>query len=404
MAAQTQPAQDQLTGDILARMRLVVFSHKPCWRSAASPSGFATDGGFPLQMRALSQLFASTRVVVPVSEAGLTAGEGPLTGHNFTVVPLSPARGRDLRRKLDFPFWLLRNSIAITREILRADAIHAPIPGDVGTIGMLGAWLLGKPLFVRHCGNWLVQRTTAERFWKWFMVRFAGGRNMMLATGGSDTAPTAQNPNVHWIFSTSLDEQQLQKLPTARTNADTIEPRLIIACRQESEKGTQTVIESLPLLLPDFPTLTLDVIGDGGALPRFRKRAEELGVIAQVRFHGKVKQQRVLELLQTATLFCYPTRASEGFPKAVLEALACGLPVITTRVSVLPQLINPGSGILLDQPTPELLAAAVRRTLSDPASWRSMSEAAFRVAQQFSLEGWRDTIAQHLRRAWTRTS
>ena len=75
-------------------MRLVVFSHKPCWRSSSSESGFATSGGFPLQMRTVSKLFDATTIAVPVSEHGQPEGEMPLNGPNISVVPLTVPAGR----------------------------------------------------------------------------------------------------------------------------------------------------------------------------------------------------------------------------------------------------------------------------------------------------------------------
>ena len=300
--------------------------------------------------------------------------------------------------KSSIPVWLVRNSPVLIREIRQADIVHAPIPGDIGTIGMLLALLWRKPVFVRYCGNWFVQHTTAEHFWRWFMQRFAGGRNVMLATGGAAESPSAQNPNVHWIFSTSLLQRELTACSRRRESPASDSARLIIVCRQERGKGIETVIESLPLVLQTFPGATLDVVGDGAELSNFKQLAIAHKVASQVSFHGKVDHARVLCLLQQADLFCYPT-ASEGFPKAVLEALACGLPVVTTRVSVLPKLIDTGSGLLLKEVSPEGLAQAVVECLSDAERYRSMSARAIETASEYSLERWRDTIGDFLRAA-----
>jgi glycosyltransferase involved in cell wall biosynthesis len=381
-------------------MRLVVFSHKPCWPCSESPTGYATDGGFPFQMRAISELFRSTTVVVPCANVEAQGGVSHLSGHNMRIVPLTTPWGRGLTRKIAFVFWILRNGPTFFREINRADAVHAPVPGDIGTIGMLLAVLLRKPLFVRHCGNWNVQRTHAERFWRWFMERFAGGRNVMLATGGHANPPSDTNPNIGWIFSTSLQERDFKAHEPKLVNGSTAKPRLIIACRQEARKGTDKVIESLPLILKRFPNATLDVLGDGSALPALKQLASTLNVSERITFHGKVDQPTVVQLMREAALFCYPTAASEGFPKVVLEALACGLPVITTPVSVLPQLVANGCGLILEENTPEKLAAAADNVLSDRDLYLRMSHKALETARQYSLERWRDQIGTRLRSAW----
>src|SRR6478752_10431043 len=137
-------------------MRLAVLSHKVCWQSENSPSGHATDGGFPLQMQAMSELFDETRLPVPVKKRKYASGELAISGRSLSVVPLAVPTGRDLGRKLLLPIWLVKSLPTIVREIRRADAVHTPIPGDIGTIGFLIALILRKPLLIRHCGNWFV--------------------------------------------------------------------------------------------------------------------------------------------------------------------------------------------------------------------------------------------------------
>jgi glycosyltransferase involved in cell wall biosynthesis len=292
----------------------------------------------------------------------------------------------------------MKNWRPLVHQIRRADAVHVPIPGDVGTVGMLLAYVLRKPLFVRYCGNWFVQCSVAERFWKWFMEYSAGGRNVMLATGGAPNPPSRRNRATRWIFSTTLTEEELNAVRTQRRDR-AVNARLIIVCRQERPKGTEVVIDSLPLILERLPSATLHVVGDGSDLPMMKERAAEVGISSRVTFHGAVDHASVLQLLLEAELFCYPTSASEGFPKVVLEALACGLPVVTTHVSVLPYLVD-GCGVLLDTVTPKALADAVCTCLAEPDRYYAMSARATERAREFSLERWRDTIADHLRAAW----
>jgi glycosyltransferase involved in cell wall biosynthesis len=122
------------------------------------------------------------------------------------------------------------------------------------------------------------------------------------------------------------------------------------------------------------------------------------GVDDRVTFHGAVNHDSVIKLLRRADVFCYPT-SSEGFPKVVLEALACGLPIVTTRVSVLPQLVD-GCGVLLDDITPAAVAQAILTSLSDTDRYHAWSSCAVSRAGHYSLERWRDTIGEALQAAW----
>ena len=78
----------------LREARLAVFSHKLCWPSGSSPTGFATDGGFPFQMGALAEAFGETRIVVPVAKSGNTTSEAPLAGPGLPSAPSPPRFGR----------------------------------------------------------------------------------------------------------------------------------------------------------------------------------------------------------------------------------------------------------------------------------------------------------------------
>ena len=380
-------------------MHLVVISHKTCWKSASSPSGYVTDGGFPLQMRAISDLFTSTQLVLPCQKDSSKEGTSTLAGNNLRVMPLSVPRGSGIQRKINMLGWVVKNGPIIWRSVRRADAVHTPIPGDVGTVGMIFALILRKRLFVRHCGNWMAPTTAAERFWKWSMERFAGSRNVMLATGGASFPPSVRNANVKWIFSTSIRGDQIATQKPRTLPADD-RLKIIIACRLEEKKGVDLVIQSMPLILATFPEASLDIVGGGSMLEKLKAQAISLGVEHRVAFHGKVNQADVLTLLKKAHLFCYPTSASEGFPKVVLEALAAGLPVITTKVSVLPELIGSGCGIVLDEATTTAIMAAVKEICSNNSNYTQMSSKAIKTAEQYTLEKWQDFIGDTLREAW----
>ena len=222
----------------------------------------------------------------------------------------------------------------------------------------------------------------------------------MLVTGGGPGGPSRHNDHVHWVFSSSLTAGELAASAYVRQDVPRDGPRIITVSRLDPEKGTGVAIRSLPLLFEDYPGAELHVVGDGRALAGLRRLAAELGVERRVVFHGQVGHDEVLRQLRAADLFCLPTNASEGFPKAVLEALACGLPVITTRVSVLPHLLRGGCGALLDEASPAAVAEAVLACLDDPVRYRRMSERAVSTARDYSLECWRELVGRFAHRAW----
>src|SRR6185369_14778761 len=113
------------------------------------------------------------------------------------------------------------------------------------------------------------------KFWHWFMESFAGGRNVMLATGGDTQPPSIRNSAVRWIFSTSLTGQELKACGIARRFPASGILRLVHVGRQEPKKGADVVIRALPALLRQFPEASLEIIGKGSAIPPLREITEE---------------------------------------------------------------------------------------------------------------------------------
>ncbi|MEM7288003.1 MAG: glycosyltransferase [Actinomycetota bacterium] len=383
-------------------MRLAVFSHKVCWVDAASPAGHATDGGFAKQMDAIAELFDETVVHVPViadPPAGAASAQSPFLHDRLRIEPLPHLEGSGLRRRLRLPWWLIRSTGRLVSGVRRADAVHTPIPGDIGTIGIVLAEAWRRPLLVRYCGNWLVERTRAERLWHWYMRRRAGGRRVMLATGGAADPPAPDTPALTWIFSASLRSDELPAAGPDLKQSPSHGLRLITVGRQEPYKGTGAIIDAMPQIRREHPGATLDVIGDGTALDDFRMRAEAAGVGEAVAFHGLVHHDEVIAMLLRAHVFVFPTK-SEGFPKVVAEALACGTPVVASPVSVIPSIIDDSVGALLADDGPEAIARAVGQVADE--GWPARSEAAVGLGRTFTLDGWRDAIAARIQPAWGR--
>ncbi|MCE9644894.1 MAG: glycosyltransferase family 4 protein [Chloroflexi bacterium] len=379
-------------------MNLLIISHKETWKDPNSSSGYSTIGGFSFQMKAISENFDETIVMVPIQNTPLPSGSKHLTGHNLSIVPLQEPKGKDLERKLQMLAWIPRNLPNLWQQVQHADAVHAPVGGDIGTLGILIALAQRKPLFVRHCGTWGVPASTVDYYLQRFLERIAGGRNVVMATGGAETAPSKKNPNIKWIFSTSLSQKEFDLLPTAQPWQPGVPLRLVTVSRLVPGKNISAILHALPSIQKIFPDVILEIVGDGESLSELKKLADELKISDRLVFHGSVSQPEVLRILLTSHIFVFPT-FSEGFPKALLEAMSCGLPSVATNTSVIPTLIQ-DCGVIMNDPTSECIANSVLALLKDPSQLIVMSHLARKSAEFYTLEKWRDTIREELQSAW----
>jgi glycosyltransferase involved in cell wall biosynthesis len=126
------------------------------------------------------------------------------------------------------------------------------------------------------------------------------------------------------------------------------------------------------------------------------QRVERLGVADAVRFTGYVPVADLPALYGLAEIFVYPS-LYEGFGLPVLEAMACGAPVITSNVSSLPEVAGE-AGVLISPTDTEALAAAIRSLLDDSGRRAGLRAAGLARAASFSWErAARETLAVYER-------
>ena len=136
--------------------------------------------------------------------------------------------------------------------------------------------------------------------------------------------------------------------------------------------------------------LRLYIAGPGDYRGALERLARERGVAERVTFLGRVAQSRMPLWYRAADLFCFGSY-HEGCPNAVLEALACGTPVVSTDVGGIPDLVDEGrSGILFAPRSDEAFAAALRTALAKP--WDRAE-----IAEIGSRRSWAHVAAEYHR-------
>jgi glycosyltransferase involved in cell wall biosynthesis len=139
-------------------------------------------------------------------------------------------------------------------------------------------------------------------------------------------------------------------------------------------------------LEPEFPDLTVTMVGPDkhdGSLQRTQALAEDLGVAARISYPGLVGKAEVPDYLKRGDIFLN-TAVVDNTPVSLLEAMACGLCVVSTRVGGIPYLVDDGSEALLAWPIDsKRMAHSVRRILREPKLAQRLSQNARHKAEQY---------------------
>ncbi len=138
---------------------------------------------------------------------------------------------------------------------------------------------------------------------------------------------------------------------------------VVFAGRLSAEKGVDVLIEAAAALPSGVP---VDIAGDGPARPALEELAARRAP-GRIRFHGRLDKATLHGLVRRAAVAAVPSRWHENQPMAVLEAMACGVPVVGTDLGGLPELIVDGvDGAVVPADDPAALAEALRQVLADP--------------------------------------
>jgi glycosyltransferase involved in cell wall biosynthesis len=304
-----------------------------------------------------------------------------------------PKLRRNRWLRLLVPLFLAGQVLGTWRAIrrLRPDVIHAHwlIPQGVAALLALSLSRRRTPLVVTAHGADLFTfaRGPLRRVLGWVVRRASAitvvGRHMVpvvRALPGCADAAVATIP-----MGTDVDALFVPDPGVARARG-----ALLFVGRLVEKKGVDDLLHALRLARDQGAAATLTVVGNGPLRAQLERLAAELGLQEHVRFLGAVPQVELPALYRRAAAFVAPFRVArdddqEGLGLVMVEALACGCPVISTRVPAIEAEFARFGPLLVEPGSPAALADAIVRVLGDGSSWAPGGELRRGVVAQF---GW----------------
>lgn len=297
----------------------------------------------------------------------------------MTMVPLSMALG----------------AVPALRQLIREgfdfDVIDAHYYYPDGVAAALLARWFKKPFTITARGtdlNLIPQYTLPRRMMQWAASKAQGSIGVCSALVDVLRGWGIDEQRLH-VMRNGVDLQRFRPLPQAqmRQELGLIGAPLLLSVGYLIErKGHHIAIEALANLLPTHPEARLLIIGEGQERPKLLALAQRLGVQAQVTLTGSLPNAELLRWYSAADVLILAS-SREGWPNVLLEAMACGTPVVATHIWGTPEVVaNDTVGRLV----PERNGTAFADVIAQLLEARTDREAVRAYAEGFSWQSTSD--------------
>jgi phosphatidylinositol alpha-1,6-mannosyltransferase len=377
-------------------LTLGILYHMPFWQ-AADGSLWEGEGSFARYVDSLAPYFDHVRLAVPTFDTPQAAGSR-VRSTNVRLSPLPYFPGpRQFYPALPTIYPRLREWVDA------CDVLNFRVPTPAGAFAFRLARQAGKPLFLLVVGDYLallphlpyrgIKRALFSAYVSFEeralarMTRHA----LTFANGSALRAKhEAQGARVHETRTTTLSAEDIASRPDTCLGD---EIRLLSVSRIDPRKGLRALPQVVATLAAEGVNVTLDIVGPTigqiGDEERdaIEREARTLGVQRRIVLRGAVPLDSLMRLYRDYDLFVLPTRPGEGVPRVLMEAMANGLPVVTTNVAGIGSLIrDDDNGLLLDEASPAAIASAIRRLVTTPELRRRLIESGYETARAHTLE------------------
>ncbi len=191
------------------------------------------------------------------------------------------------------------------------------------------------------------------------------------------------NPNKIFVVPFPVDTKKFFPLKGRKTDERYL---LLVARVNDARKNAMMLLNSFSEVIKEFPDAKLVIIGDKPEA-RYVEKCDELGISQLVQFLDRIPNEKTVEYYQNASIFTLSS-LQEGLGIVVLEAMACGVPVVATRCGGPEQVVVDGvNGFLVENNNRQQFTEAILKLLRDESLRKRMGEnAAKQVQEYFSVE------------------
>ncbi len=273
----------------------------------------------------------------------------------------------------------------------RADHIHAHWGRTTATMAMVASEITGIPWSLTlHRNDIAEPNLLSLKMNRASFTRFISQSGVEMARAVGVSPDEARTHVIHM----GVEIPAGASLSRAEKRMAGEGPVVLCPAHLYPVKGHQYLISAMSILKDRDISCALWNAGEGYLLEDLRRQVDDLGLQARVRFLGPVPHDRILDWYRAGDVDVVVlasvdlgSHEHEGIPVALMEAMAQGIPVISTQTGGIPELIGDGAGLLVPPEDPEALALALEQLILDPGLRSQLGHAGNRrVVQQFNIQ------------------
>jgi glycosyltransferase involved in cell wall biosynthesis len=282
--------------------------------------------------------------------------------HQVTI-PLFKLRAGVLIDIIKFLFWIVGSfKVILNLRWRKYDVIVAATANISDTLpALVASKILGSPMVVNHQA--VLTTISLSDFYENIradnanvldsLIRSIGLKlsfnilkraNAIICNSESVAASLRNNysyRNKLFVVNMGIDVERINSISIPEKEYDAA-----FMARIERSKGILDVLYAWHTLIKQYRNAKIIIIGDGSYLNKAKSIVKELGMERNVVFTGFIKGYEKYVYLKKSKIFIYPTLATEGFPRVILEAMCCGLPIITYDNPTLPRTLKSCKGVI----------------------------------------------------------
>lgn len=353
---------------------------------------------FVLEMNVWAELFDGLVMIAPLEN-----GPPPdlwrayLDSHRISVISISKNKGHGLDQPRTHFFDILGMLQALVSSVKQCDAYHLRSPGNISMIASILVPLWSKRICAKYAGMWpALPGESLSNSWQKKILSSKWFHGPVTVYGNWVGQPKHIKP----FFTSVMGLEQVKRAKDACENKQLHAPlRVIFVGRLSRAKNVRVLINAIEKLKKENILMGVRIIGDGPEMPSLQQQVANMQLSETISFMGGLPFEDVLLQYEWADVLVLASE-TEGWPKALAEAMTFGLVCIGSNRGLVPQMLANGRGLLVEPGNEIALATALQEIAVGKVDFVSMSHDASFWAQRYSLDGLREAIRDLLIREW----